>query len=437
MTGLERSVRRKFRSFGVNKIQEITRLIYEISKRGRKPYSQTLKGLPCKPDSYNRVKDILLNKRFPYSSRSGEPLRPHLPRLEIDPRNAVKIKPGLVLYPKNIYIEKAVSGSYLAKRLRSLFPKARLLEIESLKEFIRGRPGFTINDYNLRRDNLFLINEKYDFFKRCPCTKGAVSCGYHIFNLGFGCVYECAYCYLQEYTNCPGIILPCNIESYFDDFSKYKKPDMRLGTGEFTDSLALDHITQYSIPLIDFFSKKTGVTFEFKTKSANIGNLLGQKHRGNIVVSWSLNPPDIIRQNEFYTATLEDRLKSALEISRAGYKIGVHFDPIIHYKGWETGYKALVNRLFDMVPAKRIAWISLGTFRFNPGLKPIIENRFPANTILDEELLPGFDNKLRYPAKLRFQLYQGLAGWIRKRAPGSRIYLCMEAKPLIASLKNA
>jgi spore photoproduct lyase len=437
LTGLKRSVRSRFRSFGINKLQEIARLVYEISKRDNITYQQVLAGLGDGLLDYARIKAVLLRRRFPYSIRMDEPFKPHLPKLDINPGNAVTIKPHLKIYPKNIYIEETVSGSWLAGRLKGLFPRARVMGISSLKEFVRGRPAFTVRDYNDRKDNFFVTGERYDFFKHCPCTRAAAPCGYHIFNLGFGCPYECTYCYLQEYTNCPGIVLPANIDAYFDVFAKYKRPRMRIGTGEFTDSLALDHITQYSIPLVDFFSKNPGITFEFKTKSSNIGNLLGQRHSGNIVVSWSLNPADIIRENEFFAALLEDRLKSALECSRAGYKIGIHLDPIIYYKGWERAYKALVNRLFDALGASKIAWISLGTFRFSPALKPVIENRFPANTILDGELLPGFDAKLRYPAGLRFQLYRRIAGWIGKRAFKGRIYLCMEARTFNSILKNS
>ncbi|MCX5716064.1 MAG: hypothetical protein NTV07_04280 [Candidatus Omnitrophica bacterium] len=281
-----------------------------------------------------------------------------------------------------------------------------------------------------------MIEEKYDFFKGCPCTKGAPGCGYHIFNLGFGCIYECTYCYLQEYTNCPGIVLPVNLDSYFAVFAKYKRPGMRIGTGEFTDSLALDHITQYSLPLVELFSRHLDTTFEFKTKSANIANLLGQKHHGNIVVSWSLNPQAVVEKNEFYTASLNQRLKAALECVRAGYRVGFHFDPMIYHKEWGKGYQGLVNKLFDVIPAKKIAWISLGTLRFNPALKPVIEDRFPVNKILNEELLMGFDNKLRYSPHVRLFIYENMLYWIKRRAKNLYTYLCMEDNNIRKALKK-
>ena len=427
MIDLKNYITKRFKKFGVNKKRELTRLVYEISKRDKISPNKILAAIPDKNRSYAVLKKELLTRRFPYSSKQEETITPYLPKLEINPENAVTINKAQ-LYPKNIYIEEPAYHNYLAARLKAAFPLAKFKRISSLKDYIKELQitNSQIANYNKRRDNFFIIKERYDFFKRCPCTKSAAGCGYHIFNLGFGCIYECTYCYLQEYTNCPGIILPSNIEDFFMNFTAYKKQVIRIGTGEFTDSLALDNITQYSAPLVEFFSKKPEVTFEFKTKSSNIDNLLNLRHGRNIIISWSLNPEKVIKENEFYSASLEKRLTCASDCVKAGYRVGFHFDPIIYYKEWAAGYKGLVNRLFDRIPPKSIAWISLGTLRFNPRLKPIIENRFPKNRILDEELFIGFDNKLRYPAGLRHQIYKNMFSWIGQRAKGLYVYLCME-----------
>ena len=75
----------------------------------------------------------------------------------------------------------------------------------------------------------------------------------------------------------------------------------------------------------------------------------------------------------------------------------------------------------------------MGTFRFKPELKYIIENRFPENEILDEELLPGYDNKLRYPSSLRYDIYKSMLDMFKKHSKKLPIYLCMEptVKPLL------
>ena len=416
-------VQSHFPLFGVNKTQEITRLLYEISKKDGIAPNEII------PDdirlAYGEIKKYLLEQRFPESFCFDQNIRPYLPKIELKKEEALRIKEKK-FYPKNIFVEKAVQESVLVKRLRDLFPRARFAEIEALKSYECAHRGLGIKDYNRRQETVFVVAETQDFFKRCPCTKSAVGCGYHVFNLGFGCIYECTYCFLQEYTNAPGIILPANTESFFNKFSSYKREGMRIGTGEFSDSLALDDVTGYSLPLIDFFSKHKEVRFEFKTKSNNIANLLKSRHAGNIVVSWSLNPSKIIKENEFYSASLDQRLFSAQKCARAGYSLGFHFDPVIYFEGWEKEYKNLIEKLFSKIKPHDIAWISVGTLRFTPNLKQIIEKRFPSNKILNAEMLLSYDDKLRYARQVRLKVYDVILKALFKHLPKSKVYLCME-----------
>jgi len=427
-----RRIASRFPGFGVNKIREISHLVYELSKIEKTTPEKILNNISS--ENFETVKKELLKKRFPYAYARNKEIKPYLPKLKLDPALSFDIN-NSEFNPKRIFAEKPAVNSCLAKRFREVFPKAEFTEIVSLKSFIKDNKNSGIANYNKRRDMVFITNERYDFFKKCPCTKGAVGCGYNIFNLGFGCIFDCTYCYLQEYNNSPGMIFPANIDTFFEEFKNYKKPKMRIGTGEFSDSLMLDHITEYSPSIIEFFNKHKDARFEFKTKSSNVGIVLKAKHSGNIVVSWSLNPQKIIDKNEFFTASLSERLESAEKCSRAGYKTGFHFDPVIYFKGWESEYERTIGLLFSKIKPENIVWISIGTFRFKPELKPIIENRFPDNGILDEELLPGFDDKLRYPYGLRYAMYKFLMGVFKKYSKKIPIYLCMEETSMRQALR--
>ncbi|MCM8781376.1 MAG: hypothetical protein NC908_05585, partial [Candidatus Omnitrophica bacterium] len=220
-----------------------------------------------------------------------------------------------------------------------------------------------------------------------------------------------------------------------DKFNKYKRRGMRLGTGEFTDSLALDHITGFSIEIVNFFRKHLDTIFEFKTKSATIENIIKLKPSSNIVVSWSISPQRIIDENEYYSASLTERINAAVRCIRAGYRVGFHFDPVIYYPYWQDDYTELVEILFDKVKPCHIAWVSIGTLRFSPELKPIIEKRFPKNKILDEELLLGFDNKLHYVYPVRYNIYRFMIDILHKHSKKIKIYLCMEEPKMWQDLK--
>jgi len=417
-------VEKAFPRLGVNKKQEIIRLLYEISKKENTLPSSIIKDIDS--IDFDTVKQRLLRRRFPSSYINNETTKPHLPKLKLDKKSCLDIE-NKTFYPKNVFVEKAAQRSQLTERFRKSFPEATFSEIKSLKDYLKTHRNTTVSDYNKRRDSAFITYENYDFFKACPCTKKAVGCGYNIFNLSFGCIFECTFCYLQEYTNSPGIIFPANIDNFFREFSSYKRKGMHIGTGEFSDSLMLDNITEYSLPIVEFFRKHPDVLFEFKTKSVNIENLLKIDHSGNIVIAWSLNPQRIIDENEFLSTSLLQRISAAKKCSQAGYKLAFHFDPVIYFDGWKKEYKKVVDLIFSSVRPDDIAWISIGTLRFNPKVKQVIEDRFPGNKILDQELLPGFDNKLRYPAALRQNIYKAMFEMLSRHSKKLPIYLCMES----------
>jgi len=431
-----------FPHFGVNKNREIVRLLYEISKREDIPLESVIPFDP--PADFNLLKRCLLKRRFPMAVREEPGFRPYLPGFELAPDNVLQLRPGS-LSPRRIYIEEEVRDSSLAAAFLEAFPQAVSSVIPDMKGFLSEYTGRRISEYNKRSETIFIIQEERDFFKQCPCTGRAVPCGYNIFNLSFGCIYECTYCYLQEYTNTPGLIFPANVDHFLDRFLSFRDlpaadswrrgARLRLGTGEFSDSLMLDNLTAYSLPLVKFFRGRDDVIFEFKTKSANIENLLRLKGDENIVVGWSVNPEKIVDSNELYVAPLNLRIDSARRVMEAGYRVAFHFDPIFYYIGWEDDYREVIEKILEVINPEKIAWVSLGTLRFRPSLKKIIEARFPGNDILDAEMVLGFDDKLRYPARLRYRIYRALIDALTDRSHTIPIYLCMEERAMWEDLR--
>jgi spore photoproduct lyase len=435
LQNIRRRVDVLFGHFGINKKQEIIRLVFEIAKREHSAPGQILKKICA--GNFDTVKKTLLFRRYPAASRETPEADMYLPKLELDPSAAVTLG-RFSFYPRNIYIEEEALNTSLVERAAAAFPRAKRVTIGSLKEFMsrNGRRAVSSENpgtvYNRRTESLFLTRERHDFLKECPCTAGALGCGYRVWNIGFGCAHECTYCFLQEYQNIPGIIIPVNLSDFFSRFREQKGRGIfaspRIGTGEFTDSLLFDRLTGFSGEIIEFFKRYPGVDFEFKTKSTCIGSILRRAPQKNIVVSWSINPQRIIDANEFYTAGLAARIRAAADCARAGWRVGFHFDPIIYSRGWLSDYRAAVDMIFDSIPEKSVAWMSLGTLRFSPSLKKIIENRFPQNTLLDEELVLGFDRKMRYPESLRVSVYRGMIQAVRRRSKKILLYLCMEDK---------
>lgn len=432
-----------FSRFGVNKQQEIARLSFEICRREKLAGPSFLRQYYGRESGgdFAAVKAALLQRRFPQtvrlyagaSSASAQSQQPrwYLPALQVDP--AARRRPVDPLTPpQEIIIEEGLESGYMAQKLTRCFPQARVRRIVSLKAFLAGR-CFSLAEYNRRRRSFFVARPQgMDLCQVCPCTQAALRCGYQLLTAGFGCAYDCAYCFLQEYQNIPGILFPDSLDHFFDAFSKTALsrgmfPRPRIGTGEFTDSLVYDRLTGFSQELVAFFRRRPEVDFEFKTKSTAIDGLLAARPAGNIVVSWTLSPAEAARLYEPQVPSCRQRLLAAQRCAAAGYRVGFHFDPIIHGRGWEKGYAVLIDDLFRCIPARDIAWISLGTLRCNPRLKKIVENRFPQSPLFDGEMLIDFDGKLRYAQALRVQIYRTVAGMVRRHSAKVKLYLCMES----------
>jgi spore photoproduct lyase len=180
--------------------------------------------------------------------------------------------------------------------------------------------------------------------------------------------------------------------------------------------------------LIPFFKERHNTILELKTKSANVNSLLDLKHQGKTVVSWSLNPPQIIEEEERLTAPLNERIDAARKCQEKGYPLGFHFDPLIYHEDWEKGYQETILQLFKQIDPRRVVWISLGGFRYPPKLKAIAEERFPKTKVFLGELFPGRDAKFRYLKEIRVGMYQKMIGWLKEVDPDLFVYLCMESK---------
>jgi spore photoproduct lyase len=188
---------------------------------------------------------------------------------------------------------------------------------------------------------------------------------------------------------------------------------------------------------MDYFRSKPTALFELKTKTVNIDHILSAPSAENIVIAWSLNSEQIAKTEEKGAPSVKERLAAAQAVSKRGFPVAFHFDPLILYPGWEDGYEAVIDDLFTAINADRIAWISLGSLRFPPALKDIIQRRFPDSRIVYEELIRGEDGKLRYFKPLRLQLYSTVVDHIHRRA-GDRVplYFCMESGEMWRKVLN-
>ncbi len=258
-----------------------------------------------------------------------------------------------------------------------------------------------------------------------------ICCNAHVLRSVSNCPYECSYCFLQSYLNDSAISQIGDTKAIIDEVIEKteKEPDrfFRIGSWELGDSLAVDPLTHGSAELVEGLAGYKNVLLELKTKSDNVDHLLKLNHGGRTVVSWTLNPQQVIDTDELLTANLERRLCAMRKVVDAGYLVALHFDPMVLYKGYESDYEELVITTATTVPADKVAWISIGSLRFNPDMKKTIETNFPKSLITSAEMVTGPDGKVRYVKPLRVEMYKRMYGYLRKSfGDGPFIYLCME-----------
>ncbi|NOX20040.1 MAG: radical SAM protein [Nitrospirae bacterium] len=259
-----------------------------------------------------------------------------------------------------------------------------------------------------------------------------ICCKVQVLRAVKNCPFSCTYCFLQNYLNEETPQVVSDTGALIEEVKEAIKANpwrlFRVGTWELGDSLAFPEADQQVKELIEAFSEIPEAMLELKTKSSRVEHILGLSHRGKTVVSWSLNPEEVVQKEELHTASLYERLHAMQRVQEAGYLIGLHFDPMIHYPDWQRGYTRLVEQIFSFLRPEQIAWISIGSLRFNPEMKRLIEQNFPHTRITLSEMVSADDNKTRYVKPLRLQMYRLLYGQLKRHLKGEPviIYLCME-----------
>jgi len=326
---------------------------------------------------------------------------------------------------KRVFVEDGAEKYPLTQDILSRLGKTASLIKRS--DIDPQRVGFR----NLNKQSLCLAPFKGEFIKSCPGTKGYICCGYKVLNIGTDCPLDCTYCILQAYFDSGFLKVFVNLQEELMKITEQIKSNpaqiFRIGTGEFTDSLALDSIMKWSEWLVPSFSALKNTVLELKTKTDQIEGILSSQSRDRIILSWSLNASVISSKEELGASSLKKRILAAKQCQEEGFALGFHFDPIMSHPNWQEGYQRTIDMLDRHIDPKGVIWISLGSMRYMPKLKEIIRKRHPKSHILDGEFIMGRDGKMRYFKPIRIELYSEVNQLLRHWSKDPFIYLCMES----------
>ena len=263
----------------------------------------------------------------------------------------------------------------------------------------------------------------------CPvASEETVCCNLQTIDAVENCGFGCSYCTIQTFygqsvsfdPELPEKLLAIELDS---------ERFYHIGTGQSSDALMWGN--QYGLldGLCDFARQRPNVLLEFKTKSKNVAYFLKNEVPANLFLSWSLNTPTIIDNEEHFTAGLEERLSAARRVADAGLKVAFHFHPIVYYEGWEEEYARLIERVVRDFRMEEVLFVSLGTVTFIKPVTRAIRERGWQSKILQMELVSGAKGKLTYPNSVKEQLfdlaYRSFSVWHENVF----FYLCMEPAP--------
>ena len=329
-----------------------------------------------------------------------------------------------------VFVEKELREHLRAKRILS---KLGLQKVEIVERY-DDIWGQVKKPYLQKRQglDLFIAKKRGQLIKKAPAAYGTVGAHHYYFIHAFNCIYECEYCYLQGYFHTPDLVFFINHEDILAEMKTVlghhaKDSQVWFHGGEFSDSLALSHLSDEWEVYFDFFKANPKAYLELRTKSANTKALKNLSPLPNIVVSYSLSPFKVSQKIDRKTPTLKARLKAIEELALRGYLIGIHLDPIIDSVDLEKEYGELLDSLLNTLPTKQLSYLSLGVVRFTPAVFRQVQKNYPRSPILAQELTKSFDGKVRYSRPHRNQILEQIKTLcLKKGICEEKIYLCME-----------
>ncbi len=270
--------------------------------------------------------------------------------------------------------------------------------------------------------------EKQDLgLGRCPvASPKTLCCNLQTLDAVDNCGYGCSYCSIQSFFDGKQISFDRGFADKLKNLQLDPEKTYHIGTGQSSDSLMWGNSHGVLDAVIEFAADHPNVILELKTKSANVSHLLKSKPSRNILCTWSLNTPTIIEHEEHGTASLDKRLQAARKMADAGYVVGFHFHPMVHYQGWEEDYQAIVEKLAEMFSPDEVALVSIGTLTYIKSVMSEIRKRAIPSQILKMPMVDAAGKK-SYPDEIKLAMFKHLY----QSFPDSWkddvfFYLCME-----------
>ncbi len=336
--------------------------------------------------------------------------------------------------PTTIYIENNIRSHPFTNRILSKLPNVPTIYVDDYKKI--GELKYFKERADQDKNALAIAEKKGELVKSIGRMEQDQFYLFHEID----CKYDCEYCYLQYYFQTKVPVVFVNRDQVLLRIEEILQTTQNpyFHVGEVCDALALDELTGFSLDIAELFKRYPNGTVEFRTKSANIKNLLSIPHPpANVIPSWTLNPQRVIEGIEHKTPSLTERIGAAAKCQEAGYTVGVRLDPIIMIECWEKDYEEMVTQIFSSLDLRKIDHITLGTLKLHKLLIDAMRKRYPQSLVLSGELFPSADGKSRYLKFQRAEMYRKIIKWIREFDRDIEIQFSLESDEIHSQLDGA
>ena len=327
-----------------------------------------------------------------------------------------------------IYIEEDVSDHPRTQAILRRFPDATKIICERYGEvFNRKAQNFRLQK---KQPALILARKHKGFVLPSPKQYSIGADHNYYFSHMLNCLYDCRYCFLQGMFQSAHYVLFVNYEDFLFEMNSlvetHNNEAVHFFSGYDCDSLALEPVTDFTAEFLPFFEKHSNALLELRTKSTQIRHLLKREPIKNCIIAFSFTSDKIAQALEHKAPDVNKRLQAILDLQKAGWQVGLRFDPLIYTKDYANEYTELFNKLFSKINPELTHSISLGGFRLPKDYFRKLEKLYP-----DEKLFASpfaeEDNNIGYPAEIRNDMLNFCEDIITQHIPAEKFFPCHEA----------
>jgi len=298
---------------------------------------------------------------------------------------------------------------------------------EAIRDKKNSYDNFTLKNIPKEQKFTFKVADKQGFgLGLCPvASEKTRCCNLLTLDAVESCGFDCSYCSIQSFYNQNTITFDSGFKDKLLNLELDPNKTYHIGTGQASDSLMFGNREGILDALFEFAFANPNVILEFKTKSDNIKYFLENTLPKNILLTWSLNTPTIIENEEHLTASLQKRIDAARKVADRGAKVGFHFHPIVEYENYLDEYREVYERLLATFQASEVALVSFGTLTF---IKPVIKQLRNREFRTKITQIPHEDasGKTSYPDSTKEEMFKHAYDSFTPWHKDVFFYLCME-----------